>query len=59
MFKSACTKQEPKLFRNRSYKGLKDNVKFLDLSDAFEEILNHYILVKQSKFRGNTKPHIK
>ena len=70
ILKSKCTVLEPKILRNSSYKDfnkesfllqyeLKDNGKFGDFNDEFEEILNHHAPIKQSKLRGNTKPHNK
>ena len=70
ILKSKRTTLEPKILRNSSYKDfdkesfllqneLKNNGKFGDFNDEFEEILNHHAPVKQSKLRGNTKPHNK
>ena len=70
ILKSKRTTLETKILRNSSYKDfnkesfllqneLKNNGKFGDFNDEFEELLNHHAPVKQSKLRGNTKPHNK
>ena len=43
---------------NVSQHGLNNNGKFAEIKDEFKVILNHYAPIKQSKLRGNTKPHI-
>ena len=72
MLKPTYTKLEPKLLRNRSYKdftkeyflqdlkhGLKNIGKFAEFNDEFKAILNHHHApIKQSKLRGNAKPHV-
>ena len=71
MLKSAYVKLEPNILRNRSYKNFKkesflqdlqlrlNNIgKFAEFNDEFKAILNHHAPIKQSKLRGNTKPHI-
>ena len=69
--KSIYTKLEPKILRNRSYKdfnkesflqdlqhGLDTIDNFAEFNDKFKAIFNHHASIKQSKLRGNTKPHI-
>ena len=71
MLKSTYGKSEPKHLRHRSYKdfnkesfledlqhGLNNNGKFAEFDDEFKAVLNHHVPIKQSKLRGNTKPHI-
>ena len=71
MLKPTYTKLESKLLRNRSYKdftkesflqdlkhGLKSIGKFAEFNGEFKAILNHHAPIKQSKLRGNAKPHI-
>ena len=71
MLKSTYTRSEPKILRNRSYKdfyeecflqdlqhGLSNNGNYSDFNNEFKEILNHHAPIKQTKVRGNTKPHI-
>ena len=71
MLKSTYTRLEPKILRNRSYKdfyeecflqdlqhGLSNNGNYSDFNNEFKEILNHHAPIKQTKVRGNTKPHI-
>ena len=71
MLKSTYTKSEPKILRKSSYKdfnkesflrdkqhGLNNICNFAEFNVAFKAILNHHATVKQSKLRGNTKPHI-
>ena len=65
------TKLEPKIARKRSYKdfnkesflqdlqhGLNKIDNFAEFNDAFKAILDHHATIKQTKLRGNTKPHI-
>ena len=69
--KSTYTKLEPNILRKRSYKdfnkeyflpdiqhGLNNIDNFSGFNDAFKVILDHHLTIKQSKLRGNTKPHI-
>ena len=69
--KSTYTKLELKNLRNRSYKdfnkesflqnlqlGLDNIGNFAEFNDEFKAILDHHAPIKQSKLRGNTKPHI-
>ena len=71
MLKSTYTKLEPKILRKRSYKdfnkesflrdlqhGLNNIDNFAEFHDAFKAILDHHATIKQTKLRGNTKPHI-
>ena len=71
MLKSTYTKLELKILRNRSYKdfnkesflqnlqlGLDNIGNFAEFNDEFKAILDHHAPIKQSKLRGNTKPHI-
>ena len=71
MLRSAYVKLEPNILRNRSYKNFNkesflqdlqhwlNNIgKFAEFNDEFKAILNHHAPIKQSKLRGNTKPHI-
>ena len=71
MLKSTYTKLELKILRNRSYKdfnkesflrdlqhGFNNIGNFAEFNDEFKAILDHYAPNKQSKLRGNTKPHI-
>ena len=71
MLKSTYTKLEPKILRKRSYKdfnkesflrdlqhGLNNIGNFAEFNDEFKAILDHHAPIKQSKLRGNTKPHI-
>ena len=71
MLKSTYTKLEPKILRKHSYKDFNEesflwdlkhrfnNIgNFAELNDTFKAILDHHATIKQSKLRGNTKPHI-
>ena len=71
MLKSTYTKLEPKILRKRSYKdfnkesflrdlehGLNNIGNFAIFNGEFKAILDHHASIKQSKLRGNTKPHI-
>ena len=71
MLKSTYTKLEPKILRKHSYKdfnkesflrdlehGLNNIGNFAKFNDEFKAILDHHAPIKQSKLRGNTKPHI-
>ena len=70
VLKSTYTKLEPKILRKRSYKdfnkeslirdlqhGLNNIDDFAEFNDAFKTILDNHVTIKQSKLRGNTKPH--
>ena len=63
MLKSTCTKSEPKILRNRSYKdfikesffqelqhGLNDNSGFAEFNDELKTILNHHALLSNLSF---------
>ena len=71
MLKSTYKRLEPKILRNRSYKdfyeecflqdlqhGLSNNGNYSDFNNEFKEVLNHHAPIKQTKVRGNMKPHI-
>ena len=71
MQKSTYTKLESKMLGKLSYKDfnkesfLRDlqhrlnNIdNFTEFNDAFKVILDNHATIKQSKLRGNTKPHI-
>ena len=71
MLKSTYPKLEPKMLRNRSYRdyskesffqdiqhGFNNIGNFAEFDDEFKVILDHHTPIKQSKLRGNTKPHI-
>ena len=71
MLKPTYTNSEPKNFKKYSYKdfikesflgdlqhGLNSIGNFAEFNDAFKAILDHHATIKQSKLRGNTKPHI-
>ena len=38
--------------------GLSNNGNYSDFNNEFKEILDHHAPIKQTKVRGNTKPHI-
>ena len=71
MLISKYTKLEPKTLRKRFYKDFNketflqdlqhgnNNIgNFAEFNDEFKAILDHHVPNKQSKLRGNTKPHI-
>ena len=71
LLKPTYTKMEPKVLSKRCFKnfseqsflqdlkqGLSNTANFSDFNKEFKNTLNNHELMKTSKVRGNTKPHV-